>query len=106
MRERIQDWERERGYRCGREREKERKRERGYRCGGEREMHPGVGDRESEDTRVREGETGVREKERDTGGREKDKKIFRVREKKIGRETGVAHIEKGREIYIYRKKQV
>ena len=57
---------RERGYRCGRERE------RGYRCGG-RETHTQEWEREkkSEDTGVREGETGVREKERDRGGRER-----------------------------------
>ena len=32
----------------------------------------------------------MREKERDRGGREKDEKRFRVGERKIGRETGVA----------------
>ena len=43
---------------------------------------------------VWEREIGVREKERDRGGREKDKKRFRVGERKIGRETGVAERER------------
>ena len=50
-----------------------------------------MGERER-DRSVRE--TGVREKERDLGGTEKDKKRFRVAERKIGRETGVAERER------------
>ena len=52
--------------------------QRGYRCGRERERERDRSER----------------KERDRGGREKDKKRFRVGERKIGRETGVAERER------------
>ena len=113
MRERETETERrecvrERGYRSGRERG-------GYRCGkvseriqvwGERDTHRS--ERESEDTGVREGETGVRKKKRVRGGREKDRTRDRggtererdrkrERAKKMRRETGAGKRKRKRE---------